>query len=825
MMLLKIKFAKFFSLFYSIRMRRFLSEAITILVSLLTLAIYILFINPLFVKITNISNIDRRELIPKIQSVADQLLNKNFNYRTTETLTSDLKTVEILQNRVGIKSAAELHETKIPSQFLRRDYYLRDKYIPVNASSENPIVSIEIDPYGVISFLKFSSENSLLPAEIPSIIQKLFSILELDPKTIEQLSPEDIKNEELEEIKFREEYESFSKGGKFYREILYRQKIEGVPLASYIYRFNIGEKDVIYQRDIAFKKSFIGEPKSPVRDIFQFLIWFAAGFFSLAVLIVKIRRDEIDWVLLIKVMLFAALVSFLMLIFKEPFSLFLTFLIAILSFAIGLFFALIFALSESKTRELCPEHLSVFDAIFQGHFKIKELGKMILWCFVYGNIFFLIQELIIFIPAFNKNISTVVLPPDPLNFKTSFPLSLLIGNIVSPAIFASFSLLFFGVLSPVFLQRADKKWIKFLTVLFFTVIVCCHSKFAPFVLCFLLFCLTIPIQLRVWKNFGFLGIFFCIWFPLTLQNGLLLFMAKDVSVAIEGLLILLVVSALVISSLFLSYKGKPVSQIKTYEPLYLKRLREKERFERELEIAKHLQQKLLPQNAPKLGNIEFGSLCEPALSVGGDYFDFLEPCEGKLFVFLGDVSGKGMRAAFYMTLAKGLLHGSFNLVNDHRELLTILNKRFGTLAEEGVFLTLIMLTVNCRTREILITSAGHNSPLLYKDGEISIVPSRGLVVGPMPEEMLLNSLQEFKFTLNKGDILLLYTDGVTEAMNPFLEEYGIDRLKSVFANSVELSAEEIVTKIRLSVLDFVAGSPLSDDLTVLVLKGLDDNSK
>ncbi|MCX7830345.1 MAG: serine/threonine-protein phosphatase, partial [Acidobacteria bacterium] len=85
------------------------------------------------------------------------------------------------------------------------------------------------------------------------------------------------------------------------------------------------------------------------------------------------------------------------------------------------------------------------------------------------------------------------------------------------------------------------------------------------------------------------------------------------------------------------------------------------------------------------------------------------------------------------------------------------------------------------------------------------------------------SLEEYKFTLEKGDVLLLYTDGVTEAMNPYLEEYGIDRLKSVFANSADLSAEEIVAKIRFSVLEFTAGSPLSDDLTILVLKGIDDS--
>jgi hypothetical protein len=689
-------------------------------------------------------------------------------------------------------------------------------------ANTKPVLSLEIDSFGAISYLKYSSETATSPKEVTSTIQRLFSVLELNPETLEQVAPEDIRNEELEEIKSNEKDDTYSSDNKIYREVIYRQKIEGVPLASYIHKFSVGEKDLIYKRNIAFKKSFIGQEDSLIKDIIKFLIWFAVGFFSLAVLIIKIKRDEIDWVLFAKVAIIASLISLPMLIFKEQFTLITAFLILIVSFLFGVFYALIVALSESKTREIYPEQLAVFDAVFQGHFRIREFGKTIFWCFIFGNFFFLIEAAFVFLPKIKKEAIVVIIPPNPLELKTSVVLSLFLGNIVFPATFAIFSFLIFGVLAPSFLQRSDKNWIKISAVLIFAIIACCHSNFEPFLLCLVLFASLSILFFKVWKDFGLLGIFFVIWTPLTIQRGLMLFMAKDVSIAVEGLLVVSFVSFLIGAAIYFSFKGKPVCQIKTYEPLYVKKIREKERFERELEIAKHLQQKLLPQTAPSVPKIGFGMLCEPALSVGGDYFDFLEPEEGKLFVFLGDVSGKGMRAAFYMTLAKGLLHGSFNLVKDHRELLTILNKRFGALCEEGVFLTLIMLTVNCETREILVTSAGHNPPLLFKNGEVSLVPSRGLVVGPMPEEIMLKSLEEYRFKLEKDDVLLLYTDGVTEAMNPFLEEYGIERLKSVFANCIELPAEEIVAKIRLSVLDFAAGSPLSDDLTILVLKGLDD---
>lgn len=803
-------------------MKKILANTVIILLSLFCLLLQIFYVNPLFVRITNINTIDKKKLSPKIQAAADNFLGATANYKTRVSIFSDFKTAEILQKRVGLETAAEINQTKIPTQFLKTNFYIQEKFFSASAASEEPVLSIEIDSFGAFSYLKYSSENVASTKEVMSTIQRLFSVLQLNPQTLEEIAPDDIRNEELEEIISREENGKYVSDKKIYRKIIYKQKIEGVPLASYIHKFSIGENDLIYRRNIAFKKSFIREADSPVKDIVKILIWFVVGFFSLAVLIIKLKRDEIDWALFTKITIIASVISYLMLIPQSNITFIFAFIILIPSFAFGVFFALIVALAESKTREIFPEKLTVFDAVFQGHFKIKELGKTIFWCFIYGNFFFLIEAALVFLPKLKKEAAVVIIPPNPLEFKTSFVLSLFLGNIVFPATFALFSFLIFGILAPAFLQRSNKNWIKIFTVLFFSLIACFHLNFAPFILCFVLFGSLSLLFLKVWKDFGLLGIFFVLWTPLTIQRSLMLFMAKDVSTAVEGLFTVMFVCFLIVAAIYLSFKGKPLCQIETYEPLYVRKIREKERFERELEIAKHLHRKLLPQTPPSVKKINFGMLCEPALSVGGDYFDFLESEEGKLFVILGDVSGKGMRAAFYMTLAKGLLHGSFNLVKDHRELLTILNKRFGTLCEEGVFLTLIMLTIDCETQEILVTSAGHNPPLLFKNGEISLVPSRGLVVGPIPEEIMLKSLEEYRFRLEKGDVLLLYTDGVTEAMNPFLEEYGIERLKSVLANSVDLSAEEIVSKIRLSVLDFTAGSPLSDDLTILVLKGLDD---
>ena len=789
--------------------------------SLLSLLTYIKFCNPLFVKMMNINSFDKREIEPKVSAIAETLLNKKEEYQTTEKIFSDLKTVTILQKNVGIKSATELIQIKLPSQFLNINFYNKIESRSISIQ-KNPVLTIEVDSNSYVSFLRYPFKESITSNDVPSIIQNMFPILELNLESLEQIAPDDIKKEELEEIVVRErENEKLSENGKLYREIIYKQKIEGVPLGFYIHKFVISEKELIYSKTLAFKKSLSGQSQSPIIDIFKFLIWFIIGLFSLALLFIKIKRDEIDWSLYVKVMAIASIFSFLLL-FKEQPTVFLFFVFLLISFLFGSFFALIVALSESQTREIYPENLHIFDALFQGHLRIKELGEMILLCFIYGNFYFLIQILFLFAPNFNETLKVSILPPNPLEFKSFFPLSLFLGNIIAPATFGLYSLLIFGVVAPLFFQRFNKNWIKLITIFLFSILVSSHLSYTPFYLSFISFLFLSFFILHLWEKYGFLGIFFAIWMPVTLQRGLMLFMAKDVSFAVTGLLILLFLFLMFIFAFYLYYKGKPVSTIKSYEPLYLIKIREKERFSRELEIAKNLQQQILPKKHPKIDKIEFATLCEPALSVGGDYFDFFELGNNKILVFLGDVSGKGIRAAFYMTLAKGLLHGSFNLVKDHKELLKILNQRFGALCEEGVFLTLTILSIDCKTGEIIVTSAGHNPPLLYKNGEVITVPSKGLVVGPMPEEIMLKSLEEYKFKIEKGDVLLLYTDGVTEAMNPYLEEYSLDRLKSVFANCIELSAEEIVSRIRLSIMEFASGSPLSDDLTILVLKGIDE---
>ncbi|MCX7829511.1 MAG: hypothetical protein N2445_00415 [Acidobacteria bacterium] len=349
-------------------------------------------------------------------------MEKNTEYIVRESILSDKTTPIILQKQVGIRSAAELAQSKIATQFFRTSFFTGENKLISNAE---PFLTLEIDSLGKFSYLKYSPKESTSPKDVSKIIQKLFLVLELNPETLAQVAQEDLKNEELEEIKISDDEEKFSGEKKTYRQILYKQKIEGVPLASYIHKFSIGEKEVVYKRDIALKKSFIGEPTSPVREIVKALLWFIVAFFSIAVLIVKIRRDEIDWVLFIKVMVISALLSFMIIFFKEPFSLFLAFMILIVSFLIGLFFALIFALAESKTREVYPEKLTVFDALFQGHFRIKELGKTIYWCFIYGNLFFLIQIILAVFPNIKKGINVALSPPNPLELKTFFPLSLL----------------------------------------------------------------------------------------------------------------------------------------------------------------------------------------------------------------------------------------------------------------------------------------------------------------------------------------------------------------------------------------------------------------
>lgn len=245
-------------------------------------------------------------------------------------------------------------------------------------------------------------------------------------------------------------------------------------------------------------------------------------------------------------------------------------------------------------------------------------------------------------------------------------------------------------------------------------------------------------------------------------------------------------------------------------------LSEKERIEKEVAIAAEIQKSLVPQSLKNVFGFEIANYFEPAREVGGDYYDYFISAEGKFGVAIGDVSGKGIPAALLMATIRAILKTLSYYDNLPNEALRKLNEILMADINREMFVTLFYSTFDAEEKKLLFSNAGHN-PFLHYDSKtknVKEVKVKGVAVGFL--ENYNYSLGEIK--VNDGDILVFYTDGITEAENNSKELFGIDRLKDALELNKEKSAEKIKDAILNEVFKFRNGYEQVDDITLVVMK-------
>lgn len=242
----------------------------------------------------------------------------------------------------------------------------------------------------------------------------------------------------------------------------------------------------------------------------------------------------------------------------------------------------------------------------------------------------------------------------------------------------------------------------------------------------------------------------------------------------------------------------------------------KERLSQELEVASRIQKKILPKELKKVFDLEIAHYFEPAKEVGGDYYDYCVRDDNRVSITIADVSGKGVPAAFLMALIRSVLK-TLNIKDIYpSEMLTDLNDIIYPDITEDMFVTLFHSKYDYSTRTLYYSNAGHNPLIVYKADENRIVEHnvKGVAIGFVPNyQYKLGEVQ-----LSEGDVLLYYTDGITEAENSRRDMFGIDRLKNVIYQNKDRSAEEIKEAILDAVNEFRGDYEQVDDLTFVVLK-------
>jgi phosphoserine phosphatase RsbU/P len=243
----------------------------------------------------------------------------------------------------------------------------------------------------------------------------------------------------------------------------------------------------------------------------------------------------------------------------------------------------------------------------------------------------------------------------------------------------------------------------------------------------------------------------------------------------------------------------------------------RERMNREIEIAREVQQRLFPQSIPCIPGVDLAGRCRPALEVGGDYYDLIEMEGGHLGFAIGDVSGKGISAALIMASLRASLRGL--IIDDPGDLARMMQKVSQLVYEASSssrYATFFFATLNPRTREFRYVNAGHNPPVLVKQasGALLRLEDGGPVVGMLP----FANYEAQSVTLEPGDLLIAYTDGISEAMTADDEEWGETRMLAAVPPQPSVPAVDILDEIFLAADAFTAGAEQHDDMTLLVMK-------
>ncbi|HEY0384610.1 MAG TPA: SpoIIE family protein phosphatase [Pyrinomonadaceae bacterium] len=258
-----------------------------------------------------------------------------------------------------------------------------------------------------------------------------------------------------------------------------------------------------------------------------------------------------------------------------------------------------------------------------------------------------------------------------------------------------------------------------------------------------------------------------------------------------------------------------VAAIRVENARLLEEQLDRERLEHELQLASEIQQRFQPTAPPHVDGYELQGISFPCYEIGGDYYDFIARRDGRMLIALGDVSGKGTAAALLMSSLHAAVHAQAASHNSLVETISAVNNYLADNIPSNRFVTLFYAELDPVSGSLTFINAGHNPPVIvHAAGTIENLSSGGLPLGIMPN----SPYREGRTQLMPGDVLVIYSDGVSEAVNPQGEEFGAQRLQGVVGLNIERSAAGIRDRIESALTKFAQGTPAADDITLVIVK-------
>jgi sigma-B regulation protein RsbU (phosphoserine phosphatase) len=265
----------------------------------------------------------------------------------------------------------------------------------------------------------------------------------------------------------------------------------------------------------------------------------------------------------------------------------------------------------------------------------------------------------------------------------------------------------------------------------------------------------------------------------------------------------------------------------------------RERANREMEIAREVQRRLFPQVSPSVPGVEIAGHCRPAQGIGGDYYDFIAldrasdgtaQASSRLGIAIGDVSGKGISAALLMASLRASLRGQTLTGFDLAHLVRNVNLLLYDSSDSNRYATFFFAQYDPATRQLTYVNAGHNAPVILRPKTVAVTVKNQISAngtceilrleegGPVVGLLVEASYQQCVLAMQPGDVLIGYTDGISEAMDPEDEEWGEDRMIAQAASCVHLSAQQMLDCLLDAADRFASGAPQHDDMTLVLMK-------
>ncbi|MGN6368210.1 MAG: SpoIIE family protein phosphatase [Phycisphaerae bacterium] len=241
---------------------------------------------------------------------------------------------------------------------------------------------------------------------------------------------------------------------------------------------------------------------------------------------------------------------------------------------------------------------------------------------------------------------------------------------------------------------------------------------------------------------------------------------------------------------------------------------EKDRLERQVQIAAEVQRRMMPVKAPKVQGLDISALYVPCFELGGDFYDFIPLGDHSMGITVADVVGKGLPASLLMASVRAAMRAQADNVYDLDEIVSRVNKSMSLDMRSNEFITLWYGVLDYRNRQLTYSSAGHEPAILIRGGKMIELGTGGMVIGVDPEQRYDKEVVQ----LQKGDVLWIYTDGVPDAMNYSGEKFGKTRMRESLMKYVDESAEQICRQMLWETRRFVGLNRRTDDTTIVVVK-------